>query len=169
MRLPEIWVLVPWEESVRTPGLAIHVRRNDGYREEAESRAFPGWRAQDIHRALTEDPLADEGWRAMERVALAMGAREGTGPEDDPLVGPVSRKAQARGHARGHARGRLEAVAATLRARGIEVAGDFARDDGRLAGHPIESLMAAALACTGEADFRRRIGGGRAPEPGSVE
>ena len=170
---PEIWVLVPWEESVRTPGLAIHVRRNDGYREEAESRAFPGWRAQDIHRALTEDPLSDEGWRALERVALAMGAREGTGPEDDPLVGPVSRTAQARGHAQGHAhgrvRGRLEAVAATLRARGIEVAGDFARDDGRLAGHPIESLMAAALAYTGEADFRRRIGGGRAPEPGSVE
>ena len=162
---PEIWVLVPWEESVRTPGLAIHVRRNDGYREEAESRAFPGWRAQDIHRALTEDPLSEEGWRAMERVARAMGAREGTGPEDDPLVGSVSRKAQARGHARG----RLEAVAAALRARGIEVAADFARDDGPLAGHSIESLMAAALACTGEADFRRRIGGVRAPEPGSVE
>ena len=162
---PEIWVLVPWEESVRTPGLAIHVRRNDGYREEAESHAFPGWRAQDIHRALTEDPLSEEGWRAMERVALAMGAREGTGPEDDPLVGSVSRKAQARGHARG----RLEAVAAALRARGIEVAADFAQDDGPLAGHSIESLMAAALACTGEAGFRRRIGGVRAPEPGSVE
>ena len=141
------------------------MRRNDGYREEAQSRAFPGWRAQDIHGALTEDPLSDEGWRALERVVLAMGAREGTGPEDDPLVGPVSRKAQARGHARG----RLEAVAAALRARGIEVAADFARDDGPLAGHSIESLMAAALACTGEADFRRRIGGGRAPEPGSVE
>ena len=162
---PEIWVLVPWEESVRTPGLAIHVRRNDGYREEAQSRAFPGWRAPDIHRALTEDPLSDECWRALERVALAMGVREGTGPEDDPLVGSVSRKTQARGHARG----RLEAVAATLRARGIEVAADFARDDGPLAGHSIESLMAAALACAGEADFRRRIGGGHAPEPGSGE
>ena len=174
---PEIWVLVPWEESVRTPGLAIHVRRKDGYRAEAESRAFPGWRAQDIHRALTEDPLSDAGWLALERVALAMGAREGTGPEDDPLVRKVSRTARARGHAQGHAqghadgrvRGRLEAVAATLRARGIEVAGDFARDGGRLAGHPIETLMAAALACTGEADFRRRIGGGRAPESESVE
>ena len=102
-----------------------------------------------------------------------MGAREGTGPEDDPLVGsgesdgagtgPMPRAMRTAGS------GRLEAVAAALRARGIEVAGDFARDDGRLAGHPIESLMAAALACTGEADFRRRIGGGRAPEPGSVE
>ena len=24
---PEIWVLVPWDSSVRAPGLAIHVRR----------------------------------------------------------------------------------------------------------------------------------------------
>ena len=38
---PEIWVLVPWEESVRAPGLAIHVRGDAGYREDAESRAFP--------------------------------------------------------------------------------------------------------------------------------
>ena len=148
---------------------------------DAPSRAFPGWGAQDIHRALTEDPLSDAGWGALECVALAMGAREGNGTEDDPLVRTVSRTALARGHAqgraqghaRGHAdgrvRGRLEAVAAALRARGIEVAGDFPRGDGLLAGHPIESLMAAALACTGEADFRRRIGGGRAPEPGSGE
>ena len=27
---PEIWVLVPWEASVRSPGLAIHVRRGAG-------------------------------------------------------------------------------------------------------------------------------------------
>ena len=27
---PEIWVLVPWESSVRRPGLAIHVRRGAG-------------------------------------------------------------------------------------------------------------------------------------------
>ena len=39
---PEIWVLVPWDSSVRAPGLAIHVRRGAGYREEGESRAFPG-------------------------------------------------------------------------------------------------------------------------------
>ena len=145
----EIWVLVPWEESVRTPGLAIHLRREDGYREEAESRAFQGWAAEDIHRALTEDPLSDEAWRTLERVALEMGAREGTEPEDDPTARTVSRTVLATGH--------LEAVAAALRARGIEVAGDFARDGQLIAGHSVESLMAAALACTDEADFRRRI------------
>ena len=70
---PEIWVLVPWESSVRAPGLAIHVRRGEGYRMEAASWAFPGWKAEEIHRALTEDPLSEEAWRALERVALAMG------------------------------------------------------------------------------------------------
>ena len=93
---PEIWVLVPWEASVRKPGLAIHVRRKDGYREERESRAFPGWKAEEIHRALTEEPLSSVAWRALERVALAMGAREGTTPEDDPLMRSVSGMARAR-------------------------------------------------------------------------
>ena len=114
---------------------------------------------------VDEDPLSEEAWRALERVALAMGAREGTGPEDDPLMRSVSRMVQARGHAEGHkeghadgrVRGRIEAVTATLHARGIEVSGDLAQDHGLFAEHPIEPLMAAALACTGEADFRRRL------------
>ena len=49
---PEIRVLAPWEASVRRPGLTIHVRRGDVYREEPESRAFPGWRVEEIYRAL---------------------------------------------------------------------------------------------------------------------
>ena len=162
---PEIWVLVPWEVSVRSPGLAIHVRREDGYREEKRSRAFPGWKAEEIHRVLTEDPLSEDAWGALERVALAMGAREGTRPEDDPLMRSVGRMARASGHAEGHreghadgrVRGRMEAVIATLRARGIEVSSDLPKDRELFAEYPIESLMAAALACTGEEDFRRRI------------
>ena len=155
---PEIWVLVPWEASVRVPGLAIHVRVENGYREEPSSRAFPGWKAEEIHRALTEEPLSEEGRRALERVALAMGAREGTRPEDDPFTRSVSLKARASGRAEGHAQGRLDAVVAMLRARGIEVAWVCA-EEGRelLAGLPIEPLTAAALACRDEADFRRRI------------
>ena len=94
---PEIWVLVPWEASVRKPGLAIHMRRGDVYREEPESRAFPGWRAEEIHRALTESPLSAEARQALERVALGMGAREGTRPEDDPFTRMISQRAQAKG------------------------------------------------------------------------
>lgn len=134
---------------MRKPGLAIHVRRKDGYREERESRAFPGWKAGEIHRALTEEPLSSVAWRALERVALAMGSREGTTPEDDPLMRSVSGMARARE--------RIEAVTATLRARGIAVSGDFARDQDLFAEHPIEALMAAALVCTDEADFLRRV------------
>ena len=150
---PEIWVLVPWEAAVRRPGLAIHVRRGDGYREEPSSRAFPGWRAEEIHRALTETPMSGAAWRALERVALAMGAREGTKPEDNPLM----RSQSARAWTKGRARERLDLVAATLRARGIGVGSDLTTDRAFLDGLSGDALMAAALACTDEADFRRRV------------
>ena len=149
----EIWVLVPWEASVRAPGLAIHVRRGAGYREEGESRAFPGWKAQEIHRALTETPLSKTTWRALERTALAMGAREGTEPEDDPLTRSISLKAEARG--------RSEMLAANvltvLKARGIEVASDLMEYRELFGASSSETVVEAALVCTDEADFRRRV------------
>ena len=151
---PEIWVLVPWEASVRAPGLAIHVRRGDGYREEPTSRAFPGWRAEEIFRALTEAPMSEGALRAMERAALAMGAREGTRPEDDPLM----RWHGARARTQGRTQGRMEMVAAALGARGIEAALDSAQDRALLGRLSAEDLLAAALACTDAADFRRRVG-----------
>ena len=166
---PEVWVLVPWDSSRRAPGLAIHVRRGDGYREEPTSRAFPGWRAEEIHLALIEAPMSHVAWRALERTALAMGAREGTKPEDDPLMRShstqVRTRAHAQGHREGHAQGyresqaqdRTQLVAAALRARGIEAALDGTEDRAFLEGLSADTLMAAALACTDAADFRRRI------------
>ena len=151
---PEIWVLVPWEVSVRAPGLTIHVRRDDGYREEPSSRAFPGWRAEEIFRALTEAPMSEVAWRALERTALAMGAREGTEPEDDPLTRSISLKAEARGQ-----REMLTAnVLAVLKARSIAVARDPSELRELLGALSGDVAMAAALACTDAADFRRRIG-----------
>ena len=151
---PEIWVLVPWEASVRRPGLTIHVRRGDGYREERTSRAFPGWRAEEIFRALTDAPMSEAAWRALERTALAMGAREGTKPEDDPLM--RSQKAIAR------TEGRAEMLAANvltvLKARDIAVASDLAELRELCGTSSSETLMEAALACTDADDFRRRIG-----------
>ena len=166
---PEIWVLVPWDSSARAPGLAIHVRRGDVYREESSSRAFPGWKAEEIHRALTEDPMSEPAWRALERTALAMGAREGTTPLHDPLMASVNAKLQAGSHARGRREGRaeghreglvqahLEAVAQVLEARGCAGALDVARDRELCGGLPGRDLMAAALACTDSEDFRRRV------------
>ena len=188
---PEIWVLVPWDSSVRAPGLAIHVRRGDGYREEGESRAFPGWRAEEIHRALTEAPMSEAAWRALERTARAMGTREGTKPEDDPLMRSQSARARARGHAQGHREGRtqglrdghtqghregraeghMDAVADVLASRGIELTLDMAKYRELCSGIPGRVVVAAALACADEADFRRRIRehrglhAGRAPSP----
>ena len=174
---PEIWVLVPWEESRRAPGMTIHVRGADGgYGEARESVAFPGWRAEEIHAALTEEPLSVETHGALERVGLEMGAREGTGPEDDPLARSLSARARAEGREQGHAEGhttgytkgqaegraegrvegRAEAVLAVLRTRGIDTTG-LSEDPGLLAGLPLAASMAAALACTGAADFRRRL------------
>ena len=157
---PEVWVLVPWDSSRRAPGLAIHVRRGDGYREERSSRAFPGWRAEEIHLALTEAPMSQVAWRALERVARSVGAREGTKPEDDPLMRSQSVKARTAG--------RMEMVAAALRARGIEAALDGAEGRALLGGVSGDALMEAALACTDAADFRRRVGergGGSDPAP----
>ena len=158
---PEIWVLVPWEASVRRAGLTIHVRRGDGYREERESRAFPGWRSEEIFRALTEAPMSEVAWRALERVARAMGAREGTKPEDDPLMRSHSAQVRAEGHAEGHregvAQGHMNAVAQVLATRGIAVALDATEERELLGGLPGEAVIAAALACTDAADFRRRV------------
>ena len=162
---PEIWVLVPWVASVRAPGLAVHVRGDEGYREAAESRAFPGWKADEIHRALTEDPLSADTRHSLERVALAMGAREGTRPEDGPFTRSLSARAREEGRKEareeGWDKGRREMLEASVRAvltsRGIEAALDSPEDRDLFNALPSEALIEAALACTGEADFRRRV------------
>ena len=143
------------------PGWPSTCAGSDGYREEASSRAFPGWKAEEIHLALTEAPLSEAAWRALERTALAMGAREGTRPEDDPLIRSVSLKADAKGYVRGREEGQREMLAANvfavLKARGIEAALHLPEHRELFSGHSGEALMAAALACTGDADFRQRI------------
>ena len=154
---PEIWVLVPWESSARRPGLAIHVRRGDTYREEPESRAFAGWRAEEIHLALTEAPLSEVAWRALERVALSMGAREGTKPEDDPLMRSHSARARTEGHAEGRSEMLAANVLTVLKARGIAEVSDLTELRELFGASSSDALMAAALVCTDAADFRRRI------------
>ena len=113
--------------------------------------------------------MSEAAWRALERTALAMGAREGTSPEHDPLTRSVSARAQAKGHAQGHqegytqghrdgrARSRMDAVAAVLRARGVEAATDLIVESALFHGLSDDALMAAAVACTSESDLRRRL------------
>ena len=174
---PELWVSVPDETSVRKPGLTIHLREGDGYRVSEESRAFPGWRGEEIHRALTERRLSGKTWHALERVGRAMGAREGTRPEDDPLTRSLTASARDEGRSEGFSEGRseglaegrsagctagrlaerVEAVRAVLRSRGIDPSADFAEEPELLATPSLEAVVAAALSCTDAADFRRRL------------
>ena len=86
-----------------------------------------------------------------------MGAREGTKPEDDPLM----RSQKATALTEGRAEGRSEMLAANvltvLKARDIAVASDLAALRELCGSSSRETLMAAALACTDATDFRRRV------------
>ena len=102
---PEVWALAPPESPVHVPGLTIHVHTGaGGYREASESVAIPGWRTQEIFQALTEDPMPEPASRALARVALAMGASEGTRPEDDPMMSALKRRWKAETGSEAYAR-----------------------------------------------------------------
>ena len=151
---PEVWVEVPDAPSPsrphrRRPGLTIHLLEHGRFRVAAESLAFPGWRAEEIHVALNEATPSARTTAAVERVAAALGAREGTGPDDDPLF--RSQRRQAIEH--GRAEGRAQMVRQILRSRGIEVSARFSTDTEAFAAASEAALLAAALGCADEADF----------------
>ena len=151
---PEVWVDVPEAPSPsrprsRRPGLTIHKLEGGRYREAAESRAFPGWTAAEIHAALNEPAPSAQTSAVLERVGAALGAREGTGPDDDPLL----RSQRRQGFDRGRAEARAEMVRQILRSRGIEVSAGFPGDAAAFAAATEAVLLAAAFACTDQADF----------------
>ena len=66
---PEVWVEVPEKASPSRPRrrpvrLVIHLLEGDEYRESDESRAFPTWRAAEIHQALNEPAMSLEPKRS---------------------------------------------------------------------------------------------------------
>ena len=151
---PEVWVLVPpGSRRAGYPRVTIHVLDGGAYRLAPESAAIPGWKREEIYGALMEEPWSDSTRRAVDRVARAMGEREGTRPEDDPLSRSLLRE--------GEAGGRREERAAMMRelllARSIEVSPTFAEELALAGDLPAAALTAAALACTDEADLLRRV------------
>ena len=147
---PEVWVEVPDTPSPsrargRRPGLTIHLLEHGRYRVAAVSRAFPGWRADEIHVALNEPAPSAHTSAVVERVGAALGAREGTGPDDDPLLRSQRRQ--------GFEHGRAQMVRQILRSRGIEVSANFSTATEAFAAASEEALLAAALGCTDEAGF----------------
>ena len=154
---PEVWIEVPEAHAPARPrsrrsGLTIHLLEDGAYRESAESRAFPGWTAAEIHAALNEATFSARTSAVLERVGAVLGEREGTGPDDDPLLGAQRRRSRAEGRAEE----RAELARAMLAARGIEVSAGFSGVPGfaELPGHVI---VEAASACVSEADFRSRL------------
>ena len=150
---PEVWVLVTPQSRSGLARVTVHVLDGGAYRVAPQSAAIPGWKSEEIYRALTEDPWSESTRQALERVALAMGAREGTRPEDDRH----SRSLILRGRAEGRQETRVAMVRAALRTRGIDASSKL---EGRLAlagALPVEALMEVALGCTDEADFLHRV------------
>ena len=174
---PEVWVEVPERRAPsrprsRLPGLAIHLLEGGSYKVVPESRAFPGWRAEEIHAALNEAELSAQTVAALERVGAALGAREGTSPKDDPQMREHLRRAsekgraegEAKGRAAGEARGRSDGLAKAVRqiltVRGIEFAEEFPANVPGFATATEEAAVNAALTCGSEADFGVRINDG---------
>ena len=71
----------------RRSGLTIYLLEDGACRESAQSRAFPGWTGAEIHAALNEETLSARTSAVLERVGTVVGEREGTGPDDDLLLG----------------------------------------------------------------------------------
>ena len=171
---PELWVEVPDRESPSRPaglrpGLTIYLLEGGAYRISSASRAFPGWRAADIHLALNEFALSERSLALVEGMGRRLGARDGTGPDDDPMLRSLRAESEAKGRAKGKAEGRAEGraesrarmVRALLLARGIELSEGFLADPSALAELPESAIVAAALACNGEQDFLLRLSRGQ--------
>ena len=118
-RFPEVWIEVPEARAPSRPRprrseLTIYLLEDGAYRESVASRAFPGWTAVEIHAALNEDALTAETSAVLERVGAVLGEREGTGPDDDPLLGAQRRRSRTEGRAEGRREGELRGRAVTI-------------------------------------------------------
>ena len=154
---PEVWVDVPDAPSSSRPksrlsGLTIHVLEGGKFRTVSNSRAFPGWTAEEIHRALNEPATSEETLAALRRVGRALGAAEGTGADDDPWL--RSERAESRAEGRAEVRaGMLRAVMGILQARGIAVSSDLLGRLARLDRLSADELIQAAQTCSSQTEF----------------
>ncbi|MCY4626911.1 MAG: hypothetical protein OXE58_04990, partial [Acidobacteria bacterium] len=152
---PELWVEVPEAYSPsrprgRRPGLTIYVLEDGEYRESGESRAFPGLKAEEAHRVLNERTPSPETTALASQVGRALGLREGTGPEDDPLL--REQRAEAR----------AVIVREMLRVRGLTVSAEFPADLPLADQTVLEqaspgAVVAAAMSASSMADFLHRL------------
>ena len=145
---PEVWVDVPDERSYprsRLSGLTIHVHDGERFQEAPSSRAFPGWTAEEIHVALSRSLPSAETLEVLRRVGRALGALEGTGPDDDPWLRAERDE------------GRARMIVALLEARGIATSGDLVERLAELHGRSEAELVQAAQTCADESELLRLL------------
>ena len=143
-----------------------------GYRQSAESAAFPTWSTREIHAALNEPRMSSITLAAVRRVGETMGRLKGTRPEDDPFVDAERRIGRLAGLREGKAAGlelgrqegreallreRLTTVERMLTARNIPVTDQLRESANRIAALPHEAVLDAALLSRDLADFLRRL------------
>ncbi len=167
---PEVWVEVPDRRAAgrtrrRRPGLTIHRRVAGAYHASAASGVFPGWTAAEIHVGLNETVLSEQTFAVLHRVGAALGVRDGTGPDDDPMLGWHRRQGRAEGVALGRAEGvalgraatRLEMVREILETRGIILSDPGLAHLSEIDVTSGDALVRAAIACDDETDFLARL------------
>ena len=170
---PEVWVEVPNYRAASRPkrrraGLVIHVLEDGVYRESPESLAFPGWSADELHVSFNERVRSARTCKVLERVGRVLGAREGTGPDDDPMLRSLrvqsreegelagERKGREAGMVEGERSGRAATLAKMARrmlgSRGVEVSPGFLADP-VFAESSVDAVFEAASACKDEVGF----------------
>ena len=160
---PEVWVEVPNYRAASRPkrrraGLTIHVLEGDVYRESPESVALPGLSAEELHVAFNERVRSAQTCEVLERVGAALGAREGTGPDDDPL----SRSLLRQGERMGRAATLAKMARRMLLSRGVDVSERFLADP-VFAASSEDAVFEAASACKDEAQFLAVLRDGARP------
>ncbi|MCY3640746.1 MAG: hypothetical protein OXH37_07005 [Gammaproteobacteria bacterium] len=172
---PEVWVHVPEHRLPSSPkgaipGLTIHVNGPDGFREAAESVAFPSWTAAEIHLAINEPQLSPETTAALRRVGALMAERDGGGPDLFLRLEREESRAEGRaeGRVQGHAEGLTKGEAigvrktvefmAVLASRGISPSPALVDRFGLIARIDEAKLLRLAMNCRDEADLLERMG-----------
>ncbi len=150
---PEVWVEVPERYSPSRPaglrpGLTIHVLEGGRYRAAPESRAFPGWTAEEIHTAMNEPELSAATSDVLTRVGRTLGERAGTGPDHMPWLRALRREGRAK---------TMNAVAGRILASRGMPGLESPLDPQDLAGVTDEEVVDASLRCKDESDFRARL------------
>ena len=162
---PEVWVEVPdrrapGRPSGLLPGLTIHLLDEGRYRTGTESRAFPGWTADEIHIAMNEPELSEATSEVLTRVGRELGGQEGTGPDDMPWLRIQREQGRASDRAIGRAQGRI-ALLETLMRRILASQGESGPvprlDALDVAGITDEEVVDALLQGGNETEFRVRL------------